>query len=311
MPKLNSFVEGLVALLKPDGVLTVEFPHLRNLLAFNQFDTIYHEHWSYFWITTAKRASIEAPRPATLRREGNRHARRQRAALLLPRHVLRPTSSNVAERGRADSRWTPPPASTTTRRTTPSRSVSARPSGRCWSSSSTPSVTERPNRRLWRARQRQHAAELLRHRHATSLTSPSTATRRSRGTSSPAAASRFLPPGRDRRGAAGLRVDSPLEPHRTKSSVRWRTSASGAADSSSPSQKLPSYDNARHPTKTDIRPPRRSEGKDSQSRRRRRLEGRRRRLRVHARRACKRRASEDGRRTTAHHRRGGGSSATT
>ena len=59
VPDLNGFVAGLAALLKPGGVLTVEFPHLRNLLAFNQFDTIYHEHWSYFWVTTAKRV-IEA-----------------------------------------------------------------------------------------------------------------------------------------------------------------------------------------------------------------------------------------------------------
>lgn len=55
VPDLNDFVHGLVTLLKPEGVLTVEFPHLRNLLQLNQFDTIYHEHWSYYWITTAKR----------------------------------------------------------------------------------------------------------------------------------------------------------------------------------------------------------------------------------------------------------------
>ena len=54
VPDVNDFMKGLAALLRPDGVLTVEFPHLRNLLAENQFDTIYHEHWSYYWITTAK-----------------------------------------------------------------------------------------------------------------------------------------------------------------------------------------------------------------------------------------------------------------
>ena len=53
VPDLNDFVAGLAALLKADGVLTVEFPHLRNLIGLNQFDTIYHEHWSYFWVTTA------------------------------------------------------------------------------------------------------------------------------------------------------------------------------------------------------------------------------------------------------------------
>ena len=54
VPLVNDFSAGLAALLKPGGVLTVEFPHLRRLLAENQFDTIYHEHWSYYWFTTAK-----------------------------------------------------------------------------------------------------------------------------------------------------------------------------------------------------------------------------------------------------------------
>jgi SAM-dependent methyltransferase len=48
VPDLNDFVEGLKILLKPDGVLTLEFPHLLRLIAFNEFDTIYHEHFSYF-----------------------------------------------------------------------------------------------------------------------------------------------------------------------------------------------------------------------------------------------------------------------
>ena len=56
VPDLNDFVAGLAALLKPGGVLTIEFPHVRNLLALNQWDTIYHEHWSYFWFTVARRA---------------------------------------------------------------------------------------------------------------------------------------------------------------------------------------------------------------------------------------------------------------
>ncbi len=54
VPDVNDFSAGLSALLKPGGVLTVEFPHLRRLLAENQFDTIYHEHWSYYWFSTAK-----------------------------------------------------------------------------------------------------------------------------------------------------------------------------------------------------------------------------------------------------------------
>jgi SAM-dependent methyltransferase len=48
VPDLNDFVEGLKILLKPDGVLTLEFPHLLRLMEHNEFDTIYHEHFSYF-----------------------------------------------------------------------------------------------------------------------------------------------------------------------------------------------------------------------------------------------------------------------
>lgn len=48
VPDLNDFVEGLRILLKPDGVLTLEFPHLLQLIELREFDTIYHEHFSYF-----------------------------------------------------------------------------------------------------------------------------------------------------------------------------------------------------------------------------------------------------------------------
>jgi len=54
VPALNDFVNGLRALLAPHGVLTLEFPHLMRLIAENQFDTIYHEHFSYFTLTTAR-----------------------------------------------------------------------------------------------------------------------------------------------------------------------------------------------------------------------------------------------------------------
>jgi 2-polyprenyl-3-methyl-5-hydroxy-6-metoxy-1,4-benzoquinol methylase len=55
VPDLNDFVEGLKILLKPEGVLTLEFPHLLRLIEHNEFDTIYHEHFSYFsMVSTAK-----------------------------------------------------------------------------------------------------------------------------------------------------------------------------------------------------------------------------------------------------------------
>lgn len=48
VPDLNDFVAGMKTLLKPSGVITMEFPHLTKLIDQNQFDTIYHEHFSYF-----------------------------------------------------------------------------------------------------------------------------------------------------------------------------------------------------------------------------------------------------------------------
>jgi SAM-dependent methyltransferase len=56
VPDLNDFVAGLATLLAPEGVLTIEFPHLLRLLEQAQFDTIYHEHYSYFSLLTATRA---------------------------------------------------------------------------------------------------------------------------------------------------------------------------------------------------------------------------------------------------------------
>ena len=55
VPDLNDFVHGLKVLLKPDGVLTLEFPHLLKLIELNEFDTIYHEHFSYFSMLTTVR----------------------------------------------------------------------------------------------------------------------------------------------------------------------------------------------------------------------------------------------------------------
>jgi SAM-dependent methyltransferase len=52
VPDLNDFVAGMQILLKPEGVITLEFPSLDRLIAENQFDTIYHEHFSYFSLTT-------------------------------------------------------------------------------------------------------------------------------------------------------------------------------------------------------------------------------------------------------------------
>jgi SAM-dependent methyltransferase len=55
VPDLNDFVAGMKIILKPGGVITMEFPHLLRLMQENQFDTIYHEHFSYFSFTTAEK----------------------------------------------------------------------------------------------------------------------------------------------------------------------------------------------------------------------------------------------------------------
>lgn len=52
VPDLNDFVAGMKLILKPEGAITLEFPHLERLMAENQFDTIYHEHFSYFSLLT-------------------------------------------------------------------------------------------------------------------------------------------------------------------------------------------------------------------------------------------------------------------
>ena len=52
VPNLNDFIAGLKIILNPNGILTMEFPHVLQLIQQNQFDTIYHEHFSYFSFLT-------------------------------------------------------------------------------------------------------------------------------------------------------------------------------------------------------------------------------------------------------------------
>jgi 2-polyprenyl-3-methyl-5-hydroxy-6-metoxy-1,4-benzoquinol methylase len=55
VPDINDFVKGMKCLLKMGGAITMEFPHLQRLIEENQFDTIYHEHFSYLSFTTVSR----------------------------------------------------------------------------------------------------------------------------------------------------------------------------------------------------------------------------------------------------------------
>jgi SAM-dependent methyltransferase len=60
VPDINDFAAGFAQLLKPAGVATFEFPHLSRLVEHNQFDTIYHEHFSYLSLTSARRILDQA-----------------------------------------------------------------------------------------------------------------------------------------------------------------------------------------------------------------------------------------------------------
>lgn len=60
VPDLNDFVSGMKLLLAPGGTITMEFPHLQRLVEGNQFDTIYHEHFSYFSFVAVERVFAKA-----------------------------------------------------------------------------------------------------------------------------------------------------------------------------------------------------------------------------------------------------------
>ena len=60
VPDINDFTSGLATVLKPQGVVTLEFPHLLNLIKLCQFDTIYHEHYSYLSLAVVQRIFAKA-----------------------------------------------------------------------------------------------------------------------------------------------------------------------------------------------------------------------------------------------------------
>ncbi len=163
VPDLNDFVAGMKMLLKPGGVITMEFPHLMRLVDQNQFDTIYHEHFSYFSFLTVE--------PRVRARTGCRlfdveraaDTRRLAADLRLPRR--RRTTSP-----RPSGRRSSPPASARPGYET-AGTYELRAAGR-GGEAVDPLLPHRAqdargshDRRLRRAGQGQHAAELLRRRH--------------------------------------------------------------------------------------------------------------------------------------------------
>ena len=75
VPDIRGFAAGLRALVKDSGLVTLEFPHLLRLIERRQYDTIYHEHFSYLSLLTAGRA-LATGGPARRGRRGAEHARR-------------------------------------------------------------------------------------------------------------------------------------------------------------------------------------------------------------------------------------------
>ena len=96
VPDLNDFVAGMAIVLAADGRITMEFPHLLQLIRCNQFDTIYHEHFSYFSLLTAT-AVFQQPRAADIRRRRDTDPRRVAADIRLPRRLRGPP--DLAQRG--------------------------------------------------------------------------------------------------------------------------------------------------------------------------------------------------------------------
>lgn len=115
VPDINDFVAGFAMLLKPAGVATFEFPHLLRLVSENQFDTIYHEHYSYLSLTAVQRIFErnglnvfdveELPthggslRVYAQRQDSGVHKLRQNVATLLAREVAAGMTSPEFYRG--------------------------------------------------------------------------------------------------------------------------------------------------------------------------------------------------------------------
>jgi SAM-dependent methyltransferase len=97
VPDLNDFVKGMKIALKPGGVITMEFPHLQRLVEESQFDTIYHEHFSYFSFTTVE--SVFAHHGITLFDidELPTHGGSLRIYGRHVEHALKPASERVTE----------------------------------------------------------------------------------------------------------------------------------------------------------------------------------------------------------------------
>ncbi len=102
---LNDFVEGLKILLKQTGVITLEFPHLMKLIQQNQFDTIYHEHFSYFSLLTVKKILSSHGLTIFDVEEISTHGGSLRIYVKHSKNNLIPTSQSIQELLKKESRF--------------------------------------------------------------------------------------------------------------------------------------------------------------------------------------------------------------
>ena len=141
VPDLNDFVKGMKMLLKPQGIITLEFPHLMRLMGENQFDTIYHEHFSYFSLTTTVKILAAHGLSVFDVEELPTHGGSLRVYACHGADTSKPQSDRVGELLAREAR----PASTRWSATPASRSRSRRRSASCWPSSSKPSAKGSPS----------------------------------------------------------------------------------------------------------------------------------------------------------------------
>jgi SAM-dependent methyltransferase len=96
-PDINGFAAGVLIALAPGGVATFEFPHIMNLIAENQFDTIYHEHWSYLSLGTTQQILAEHGMTVFDVEELETHGGSLRLFLRHAEDDTKPVSGNVSD----------------------------------------------------------------------------------------------------------------------------------------------------------------------------------------------------------------------
>ena len=175
-PHLNSFVAGLEAVLADGGVATLEVPHLVRLIEGNQFDTVYHEHFSYFSFTAVRRVFARHGLTLFDVQELPTHGGSLRVYARRDGDASKPVTDRVRALEAAEQAWgvddlAPYAAFAERVRETKRGLLDFLISG---------PPRRQDGRRVRRAGQGEHAAQLLRRPHGPWWTTPSTGTRTSR-----------------------------------------------------------------------------------------------------------------------------------